>query len=457
VAHIGRGGKRRGRAGDAPLRVDPLRKTLFLLTLLTVSRIHQHFGLVGALRPALLLALAALAYAVLNPRFLSRAPWFRTWPARSVMALGALACASAVFGISLGAAARFILEDYSKTLIFAFLLMATMRGARDIYLYTWAYVIASGILVWMSLFVFGLSKAGSVSRLSGLYTYDANDVGLVLLVGLGLCLITLHVANRLGKAVSLVIMLGIGVAIARTGSRGAFLGLLAFGVALLVFADSVSLVKRVAAMGATAIALTLASPEGYWAQMQTMLRPTEDYNWTESGGRKNVWKRGLEYMIRYPVFGVGVNGFGRAEGTISQRARDWQPALRGVKWIAPHNSYVQIGAEMGIPALAVWCSLAFGGIVAAWRIGRRIPRSWASGSKDQRIAFFASRYLPVSTSAFAVSSFFVSFAYMDPVYILASLLVGLIVVDPGPTKEGRTRTGTSGAGGLVGAQQRAGL
>ena len=47
---------------------DPLRLTLFLLTLLTVSRVHQHFHFIAAMRPAFLLMLAAAGIVLLSPR-----------------------------------------------------------------------------------------------------------------------------------------------------------------------------------------------------------------------------------------------------------------------------------------------------------------------------------------------------------------------------------------------------
>jgi len=408
---------------------DPLRLALFALMLLTVSRIHEHFGVLSALRPALLLAGLACAYALLHPRSLGGTRWLRTWPAKVVVALVIMACLSAVFGISLGASARTILEEYSKVLIFAFLLMATVRGTDDLRAYVWAYVISGGVLVWLSLFVFGLAKAApeGLARLNFRYSYDANDVGLVLLVALGLSLLTFHTSRGKGKLVSAVILLGIGVTLARSGSRGGLIGLVAALVALLVLVKQVSVPSRLAMVVLVIGGLAVASPPGYWQQMETILRPTEDYNWTVPGGRKEIWLRGLSYMRSYPLFGIGIGNFGRAEGTISERARNWAPGEAGIKWTAPHNSFVEAGAELGVPGLVLWSSLVFGGIVAMRRLRRRLPKGWASGTPDERFLFLATTYLPVSLVAFGVSAAFVSFAFLDPIYILAALMTGTYV------------------------------
>src|SRR4051794_22464781 len=46
---------------------DPLRMLLFLLTIVTISKIHALFGFLAVVRPAMTLALLTLAYAWLNP------------------------------------------------------------------------------------------------------------------------------------------------------------------------------------------------------------------------------------------------------------------------------------------------------------------------------------------------------------------------------------------------------
>src|SRR6266571_3849363 len=87
---------------DGRLKIvrDPLRVALFILTVITISRIHQHYPLLAKARPAVLLVIASVAYAYLNPRYLTTANVMRLWPMRLVTALAVLACCSAAFGIS---------------------------------------------------------------------------------------------------------------------------------------------------------------------------------------------------------------------------------------------------------------------------------------------------------------------------------------------------------------------
>src|SRR5687767_1389508 len=198
-------------AAQGSLRIerDPLRIALFVLTILTISRVHMHYPVLASLRPALILVVASIGYAYLNPRYLTRANVMGLWPMRLVVGLGILACCSVVFGISLGGSALFILDSYVKTLAYAFLIAVSIRHVRDLYTFVWAYVIACGILSYFSLFVFRLSRGtGShVTRLDDLYTYDSNDVGVVMMVGMALTLLLLVVARGKQRWLVLTILL----------------------------------------------------------------------------------------------------------------------------------------------------------------------------------------------------------------------------------------------------------
>src|SRR5437870_5059746 len=177
-------GRARSRVGKVTAAVgekltlvrDPLRITMLVLTILNVSRVHQHYSFIGKFRPALLLVVAAVGYAYLHPKFLTRANVLKSWPMRNIAIVGVLACCSAAFGISLGRSASFILDSFVKTMAYVFLIALSIRHVRDLYTYVWAYVVSCGILTYFSLFVFGLSKSSGsyVTRLNDMYTYDSN-------------------------------------------------------------------------------------------------------------------------------------------------------------------------------------------------------------------------------------------------------------------------------------------
>jgi O-antigen ligase len=295
------------------------------------------------------------------------------------------------------------------------------------------------------MFVFGLSGGGGsyVVRLNDLYMYDSNDLGVVIMPGLAMTLLLLGIARGKKRWFLLVVLLSIGATIARSGSRGGFLGFVAAGLAALVLANGVSVGRRVAALAAICVALVLGAPPGYWLQMRTIVKHEQDYNYSAVDGRKALIQRGLGYVQQYPLFGLGIDNFARAECTISPKIASLR--INGpMRCTPPHNSYLQAGAELGVPGFLVWVSLVIGGIIAPLRLRRRLPKSWRRGTESERFIYGATSFFAVAMVGFAVTSFFVSFAYMDPLYLMAALLTGLYVAARVQRQEGgRSRDGTA--------------
>lgn len=412
------------------VRLDPLRMAVCLLIVLVVSRVHQYVPVLAKVRPLVILTFLAAAYSFGNPRLLSRDPLFRTWPARVLAGLCLMAVLSVPFGISIGNSGKFILDVYLKNITLAFIILASARSTRDLYAYAWAYVVGALILTYFALFFYDLARYGSdfsYQRLAGFATWDANDVVLVLMTALACSLLVLQVAKGAGKVVAFLALVGIGATVARSGSRGGFLGLLAVGVGLLLMGGGISLARRVTMVAIVALGLTLWSPAGYWEQMKTLLNPTEDYNYQSKDGRKEVGKRGMGYMLQRPVFGVGINNFSKAECTISEKAKN-TPAGQGLRCMPPHNSFVQAGAEMGVPGLLLWASIPVFGIVSLIRLRRRLPQQWKRGTREERFLILSTNYLALACIGFIVTAFFLNFAWMEPYYVLAALIAACMAV-----------------------------
>jgi O-antigen ligase len=443
VANSARFMSRRAPMAESPYKKDLLRIALCVLMVLSISRIHQRYPFLAVIRPGLTLTALALLAAFLDPKKLADFSWVKRWPAKVLIGLTICTLGSIVFGISQGAAFFTFSDVVWKVFVGCFLLMAAIRSAQDLRVFIWAYVIGTGILAFMATFVFQMvAEHNGVTRLSNLDTWDANDVCVLMEIGLPLCMLLLHTSRAtLAKLTAGMIAVGCAVVIARSGSRGGFLGLGAVMVAYLLSMKGAAKIRGLAIAGVVGIALAISAPPGYWKQMATIGSAKEDYNWDATQGRRQLTIRGFGYMMQYPVFGLGVGNFGRAEGTISQFA-----GQRGNRWSAAHNSYIQAGSELGVAGFVLFLSMAVGPIVAVWRWRRRIPAAWAHGNAEEKFLHHATIYMPIAAVGFTVPAYFVSFAFTDPPYILLALTSGLIA-----SIELRLRSGPSAAPRLAGA------
>jgi len=135
-----------------------------------------------------------------------------------------------------------------------------------------------------------------------------------------------------------------------------------------------------------------------------------------------VWKRGLGYMMQHPVLGVGAGNFPTAEGTISPLIRT-TPSGRGIKWMQAHNSFVEVGAELGVPGLLFFVLM----LSSAFRALRDVGRSNPPGTTKEHSAppTQLAQALTASLVGYVVGGFFLSLAYRDLLFVLLALIVGL--------------------------------
>src|SRR5450759_4724735 len=202
-------------------RADPFRLSLALLIVVSVSKFGAYFGILRLIRPALILFAFCVGYALLHPKKILLANLKGSVTVRLLVAIGVVAVCSAAFGISLGHAATVIINNFFKTLAITFLIIVTLRDIGDLRRLTWAFAFGGILLAFLSIFVVGISKV------SGAATYDANDVGVFMVMTLPFTL--LFVQSAATKRERLVAIIGIGLlaaTIVKTQSRGAFIGAL---------------------------------------------------------------------------------------------------------------------------------------------------------------------------------------------------------------------------------------
>ncbi|MGH7467517.1 MAG: O-antigen ligase family protein [Longimicrobiales bacterium] len=400
---------------------------LFVVLVVNITAIQMYMGPVRLLRPGLLFVVIALLSLAVQPGVAAWKNLRQSWVSKAIFVVFLIACTGVALGISPGWTGRYIMNVYSRNLLIFFLFILAIRNVRNLAFLMWAFVVSAGIVVVLSQTVLTMEVTrDGLARLNGGQThYDANDLGMIMVMALPLAMLFFFTAKGITKILSGLTLLGIPVTIALTGSRGAFLGLVAVAIPILFALNRIAVFKRILVLAVAVAGLWFSAPPGYWEQMATLTNVKEDENFTAEYGRKQLALRGFGYMIRHPIAGVGVGNFGRAEITLSALAKKRLEENLGVPLNPAHNTYVQVGSEMGIFAFIIWLALIGSGIVGLWRLRRRLPSSWDWESAERRFLRQCCLFLPISFLGFAVTSAFLSHAYTLIAYIIFAFLAGI--------------------------------
>jgi putative inorganic carbon (hco3(-)) transporter len=375
----------------------------YILT--SVGRIHQLFSVLGAIHLAAITGLLAVGLWLMDT---SRQRQSRTVGGATTRLGGLLLfwmILSVPSALRLGNSFDVVFDNFIKTALMSFVVAASVRTIRDVERLALVYLLGAVTYAAVVLTRFDLGS-GDAWRLGHLYYYDANDFATYTVTAMPLAIYFLHAGRRivvrLFAAAGLVVLT---LGFVWSGSRGGFIALAAVAIFVVLRFSAIALGWRLFALALVAVVLLTTASNQYWQQMGTIASDA-DYNHTAESGRLQIWRRGIGYMVDNPVLGLGPGNFQTAEGTLSPFAERQQYGV-GVRWNAPHNSFVQIGAELGFPGLALFIALIASAFCALRRAGDLSPA------------------LTASLLGFVVGSFFLSLAYAEMLYTLLAFAVAL--------------------------------
>ena len=380
---------------------DPLLMAAAGYILTAVGRVHQLFPVLDIIRPATMTGLVAIAcYAA------TRLPERRfrnvlVGPTKYIAAFLVWMMLSLSGALVLGTSFDVVFGNFLKTAVMFVVVAGAVRGPRDVERLAMVYLVSATLYAAVVITRFDLG-AGDAWRLGHLYYYDANDFATFAVTALPFGLYFLHAAQRsstrMFAALSLCVL---AVAFVRTGSRGGFIALVAVTAFIVFRYTAIALRWRIAATAIVALVVVGTASDQYWTQMGTILSDA-DYNRTDESGRMQIWRRGIGYMFRNPVLGVGPGNFQAAEGMLSSFAARQQVGV-GVRWNAAHNSYIQVGAELGIPGLVIFLAM----IATTFGMLRQLNRSYAAaGDQHEQDVCALTNALTGSLVAFVVGAYF---------------------------------------------------
>jgi O-antigen ligase len=387
---------------------DALLVCVAVLIVTSVGRLHQLFPILLPLKPTLVSGVLALVLYFgdsRGPRQLGGLGSRVTWWAVALLIWAALSVPGALWP---GGSFALLTDDLIKTLMMYVVIAGAVRGVRDVERLAFVYFLAAATFSAVGLARFGV---GNGARLDHLPYYDANDFGVFAVTAIPLGVYFAVSQSRFLPKLAAVAGLGpLLLAFVSAGSRGGFLALIAVAAFFLVRQNTIATRWRVLGILTIAALVGAVANDSYWERMRTIVHTEKDYNSTSQTGRLQIWSRGIGYMLQNPVFGVGLDNFSTAEGRLS-----------GIRyWTAPHNAYVQIGAELGVPGLL--CLLGvIGATLGTLRTVDRTRVAPGAPHAARRLG----QALTGAVIGYVVGAFFLSLAYAGMLWALAALAAGL--------------------------------
>lgn len=198
------------------------------------------------------------------------------------------------------------------------------------------------------------------------------------------------------------------VAILLTGSRGGTLGMAA--VLMLWFARGLARGRiALGAVAAVAIAIYMA-PNSPWNRAETRTTLSGEVD-ASAKGRIDAWRTAERIVERMPFTGVGAGAFVPAYERFAPG--DAESARTA------HNSFLMIAAELGLPALVLFCFVLIYSFVALGRLAKRTDGPAGVIARGIQTAMFG----------FTVCSLTGSYVFSWPLYFILGLAAAAVAVE----------------------------
>lgn len=373
------------------------RIVLGLYVAIAVTKAHDHLPFVAKLQPAKVTAVLLLGAAFMTLTRTQIQIVLRSRVAKYIWATVALAVLSVPGAEWRGYAVDFLFGEYWKILLVFVIMVAGWLDRRALHVSIVAATLGA-LAPALRMVVSGVE--GQRARFGA--AFDSNEAALMFVVMIPLALYLAQRKTWMRFLWYAAAMLMVG-AVVRTSSRGGFVGLAVLGIALIINSPPNLRFRQIVLTLAGAVAFAATAGEETWARVVSILSPTTDYNYDAPEGRLQVWKRGIRYMVTNPILGVGVKNFPIAEGTISGKVN----LGYGIKYSAAHNSFIEIGAELGFGGLIVFTLML-----------------WWAGSGCRRVLALAHPVATSGTPLAAVAQTEVGLAFMALTSLICLVIVG---------------------------------
>jgi len=407
----------------APARGRPQRGSsipfwglLFFTFILLISP-QVFIPILRSLRIAMLSAgLALVVY--ISDRLSHHQPLTSTPPAvRLIFVFTLLAAISIPFAKWPGGAYDAFFDELLKSVLIFVLVANVVNSVHRMKIMIWSMALCVTIMSWAAVRDFstgnlalqGVRIAGWESPLAG----NPNDLALI--VNLVLALI-IGLSSAPGKPLAKMCLLGVialsVVGVISTFSRGGFVTLATIAILWLI--------KRTRERGAGIPLLLLAVvplviialPAGYGDRLYSIFDMSADTTGS-SAARWDGMVLAWNAILAHPVMGSGLNQHGLA----------FLEATGGWNWNGVHNVYLEIAADLGVPALLIYLGANWYLLTSLRQSLRQINRSRGKRPREARALIALGGGIQIALVAFLVAAFFHPVAYHFYFFYIAGFAV----------------------------------
>lgn len=294
----------------------------------------------------------------------------------------------------------------TKIYLMLFITLMMLRGREHIMLLVWVIVLSLGFY-GLKGGVHMATGGSAVHGPPGSFIEVSNHLAVALVITVPLMYFLAHEqANKWLRWGLYGLMAATVLAIFGTGSRGAFLGVLAAGVFLGL--KSRHRVLTIVVGGAVLIGLIAFMPE-HWAERMSGITTHEDHS---AQSRLYTWRMIWNLALHNPLTGGGF--------LVTENPVTWYryAVTEWLKPYSPHSIYFQVLAEHGFVGLGLYLSIWIG----AWRRCSSMVKR-AVTAETAWIGHLA-RMIQPSIIGFLVAGAFVNLAHFDlPLYIVTLIIL----------------------------------
>ena len=398
----------------------PVRKSvpfsgLLLFTALLILAPQNFLPVLEPLKLAKVAVAFALVPYVVNRIMTMRPLTMMTSTVKWALVMAALALVSIPAGFWPGGSVDVLLDLFGKSLV-VFLLVAnvvdTERRFRALVVTMVGCASVAGLFAVMNYAAGRFDPTGQrVEGYDSALAANPNDLALTLNIVLGLALGLLPVLRSRVHRTLLVAAMGVMVAgIIVTFSRSGFVTLGVLGATWAARRLRERGGRALPSIAMVVLAVMIAVPAGYSDRLSTIVDTERD----PTGSADERWTTmmsALDQIAQRPVLGYGLGNsvhVSVAQGDIPRE---------------PHNAYLKLAAELGVPALIVYVMFIVSAITAA-RAVRRFFERRREGWELGRLA----GGVEMALIAFAVGALFSPVPYHFYLYFPAGLAVAIFAI-----------------------------